>query len=45
MFRPELGLSPILAFILSEVIAATTAYVGYRRVVEEMNRLYNSEEL
>ena len=45
MFRQELGLCPILAFILSEVIAATTAYVGYRRVVEEMNRLYNSEEL
>jgi len=45
MYRPELNLIPHTAFILSEVIAAAIAYVGYRIVVGEMNRLYDSEDL
>jgi hypothetical protein len=43
--KPEFSLNPQVAFVISEVIATAIAYIGYRRAVEEVSLVYNSEDL
>ena len=43
--KPEFSLNPQAAFVISEVIATAVAYLGYRRAVEEVSLIYNSEDL
>ena len=45
LLKPEFALNPQVAFVLSEVIATAVAYLGYRRAVEEVSLIYNSEDL
>ena len=45
LLKPELALDPQLAFVISEVIATAVAYLGYRRAVEEVSLIYNSEDV
>ncbi len=45
LLKPEFILTPQVAFVISEVIAAAVAYLGYRRAVEEVSLIYNSEDL
>jgi hypothetical protein len=44
-FIPEFCLNPQAAFVISEVIAAAVAYFGYRKAVEEVSLIYNSEDI
>jgi MFS family permease len=45
LLKPEFALNPQVAFVISEVIATAVAYLGYRRAVEEVSLVYNSENL
>jgi len=45
MVKPQFALNPQVAFVISEVIATAVAYLGYRRAVEEVSLIYNSEDL
>ena len=45
LLKPEFALNPQVAFVISEVIATAVAYIGYRRAVEEVSLVYNSEDL
>ncbi|MCK4788717.1 MAG: hypothetical protein KAV87_33550 [Desulfobacteraceae bacterium] len=45
LLKPEFALKPQVAFVISEVIATAVAYLGYRRAVEEVSLIYNSEDL
>lgn len=42
--KPEFTLNPQVAFVISIVIATAVAYLGYRRAVEEVSLIYNSED-
>lgn len=43
--KPEYALNLHVAFVISEVIATAIAYLGYRRAVEEVSLVYNSEDV
>ena len=45
LLKPEFALNLRVAFVISEVIATAVAYIGYRRAVEEVSLVYNSEDL
>ena len=45
LLKHEFALNPQVAFVISEVIATAVAYIGYRRAVEEVSLVYNSEDL
>jgi len=45
LLEPEFALNLQVAFVISEVIATAVAYLGYRRAVEEVSLVYNSENL
>ena len=45
LLKPEFALNLQVAFVISEVIATAVAYIGYRKAVEEVSLVYNSEGL